>query len=60
VLLETKDKRHKANSIIGNENTNEEMIKKYKDEIILVNSEVHRFALKYHRELRSKDLKIKK
>jgi excinuclease ABC subunit C len=60
IVAVTKDKRHKANSIIGNENTNEEMIKKYKDEIILVNSEVHRFALKYHRELRSKDLKIKK
>jgi excinuclease ABC subunit C len=60
IVAVTKDKTHKANSIIGNQNISEEEIKKYKDEIILANSEVHRFALKYHRELRSKDLKLKK
>lgn len=56
IVSVVKGKGHKAKAIIGDEET----IKKYKDEIILVNSEVHRFALKYHRELRSKGLKIQK
>jgi excinuclease ABC subunit C len=60
IVAVTKDKKHKANSVIGNKKTSKEEITKYKDEIILVNSEVHRFAIKYHRELRSKYLKIKK
>jgi excinuclease ABC subunit C len=60
IVSVVKGKGHKAKAIIGGENTDEEEILKYKDEIILVNSEVHRFAIKYHRELRGKDLKIKK
>jgi excinuclease UvrABC nuclease subunit len=56
IVAVTKDKRHKAKAIIGNA----EIIKKYQKEIILANAEAHRFALRYHRDLRGKGLKIKK
>jgi excinuclease ABC subunit C len=63
IVAVTKDKKHKAKSIIGNSNINKEEIENYKKEIILANSEVHRFALNYHRNLRSsglnKSLKVK-
>ncbi len=45
-----KDERHKPKGILGNE----AIIKKYKKSIILANSEAHRFAIKFHREKRSK------
>lgn len=45
-----KDNRHRAKGIIGNE----QIIKKYKREILLANSEAHRFALAYHKNLRGK------
>ncbi len=48
VVSVTKDERHRARSIIGNA----EMVEKYKKEILLVNSEAHRFAIGYHRVLR--------
>jgi excinuclease ABC subunit C len=44
-----KDERHKPKKIIGEE----EIIKKYKKEIILLNSEAHRFAVSFHRKLRN-------
>jgi excinuclease ABC subunit C len=40
----TKDDRHKAKAIIGPE----DLVNKYKKEILLINSEAHRFAIKYH------------
>ena len=44
-----KDKKHKPSRIIGEEL----VIKKYKKEIFLLNSEAHRFAIGFHRKLRS-------
>jgi excinuclease ABC subunit C len=45
----TKDERHKAKAIIGAEN----LVKKYKKEILLINNEAHRFAIAFHRKRRS-------
>lgn len=45
-----KDEHHRPKEILG-----DRMLKqKYEREILLVNSEAHRFAIKYHRESRSK------
>jgi len=46
----TKDDKHKAKAIIGEES----VVNKYKKEILLINNEAHRFAIKYHRQSRSK------
>ncbi len=50
VVAVTKDERHKAKALIGDA----EAIKNYKKQILLINAEAHRFAIKYHRQLRSK------
>jgi excinuclease ABC subunit C len=44
----TKDDRHKAAKLIGDER----FTGKYNREIIVVNAEAHRFAIKYHRQKR--------
>ncbi len=49
VIAVTKDEKHKASSFIGNS----ELIAKFKDSIVAINAEAHRFAVKYHRERRS-------
>ena len=49
VVAVTKDDRHRAKAIIGDEN----VIKKYKKEILLINNEAHRFAIAFHRQKRS-------
>jgi excinuclease ABC subunit C len=63
VVAVTKDKSHKAKQIIGNTkslNTQEEKqelqntINNFKKEIVLANSEAHRFSLAYHKDLRKK------
>ena len=50
VVAVTKDERHRPKMIQGRE----DIVSKYKSEILLANSEAHRFAIKYHRELRGK------
>ncbi|MEI8270133.1 MAG: helix-hairpin-helix domain-containing protein [bacterium] len=45
-----KDDKHKAKAIQGDE----AIIKKYKSQILLANSEAHRFAITFHRSRRSK------
>lgn len=45
-----KDERHKPKAIHGDES----VIKKYKREILLANSEAHRFAITFHKQVRSK------
>jgi len=45
-----KDARHKPRGIIGDD----VLIKKYKHDILLANSEAHRFAITYHKNLRTK------
>ncbi len=47
-----KDDKHKAKDILGDE----KIIKEFKDQILLANSEAHRFAIKYHKELREKKM----
>lgn len=53
VVAVTKDKSHKAKKLTGPK----EVIDNFQKEIVLVNSEAHRFSLKYHRELREKIIK---
>lgn len=50
IVSVVKDDKHKAKRIIGS--------KKYSREILLANSESHRFAIGYHRQLRGKGFKI--
>lgn len=45
IVAVTKDKHHKAKAITGDE----KIIKQYKREILLANSEAHRFAIKFYR-----------
>jgi excinuclease ABC subunit C len=51
VVAVTKDERHRPKMITGRE----DLIHKYESEILLANSEAHRFAIKYHRERRNKN-----
>lgn len=53
VCAVTKNKSHKAEKIIGDKDF-ENILQKYKKEIVLANSEAHRFSLAYHKNLRSK------
>lgn len=46
VIAVTKDERHKADKLVGNP----DIAKKYRTEIIALNAEAHRFAIKWHRE----------
>ena len=50
VVAVVKDERHRPREIIGRRG----LIEKWEREILLANSEAHRFAIKYHRELRDK------
>jgi len=47
-----KDERHKPKNVIGKRG----LIEKHEKEILLANSEAHRFAIKYHKQLRSKEM----
>ncbi len=48
IIAVTKDDKHKAARLIGNS----DLIMKYQKEIIALNAEAHRFAIKYHRSKR--------
>ncbi len=50
VVAVTKDERHRPKMIQGVG----DIVSKYENEILLANSEAHRFAIKYHREMRGK------
>jgi excinuclease UvrABC nuclease subunit len=52
VVAVTKDTRHKPKFLLGPELK----IKNREKEILLANSEAHRFTLKYHRNLRSRNM----
>lgn len=54
VVSVVKDERHKPAGFLGLK----KLIDEHKHEIILVNSEAHRFAIQYHRKLRGKSFKI--
>jgi len=51
VVSVVKDDRHKAKGIMGDKN----FALKYKREILLANSEAHRFAIAYHKQMRGKN-----
>jgi len=51
VISVLKDERHKPKNIIGDKN----IVSKYKREILLINSEAHRFAINYHKNMRTKN-----
>lgn len=50
VVAVTKDERHRPKMITGRE----DIVHKYESDILIANSEAHRFAIKYHRNLRNK------
>lgn len=51
VVSVVKNNKHKAKAIIGDE----EIIKKYKKDILLINDESHRFAINFHKKRRDKN-----
>lgn len=61
VVSVLKDERHKPKAILLSPRSDLEgaqgptFIKKYKREILLVNSEAHRFAIAYHKNMRNKN-----
>lgn len=50
VVAVQKNERHQPENLLGDET----IIKNYKKEILFLNSEAHRFAIKYHRKMRRK------
>ena len=52
VVSVLKDNHHKPKAILGDK----ALTSKYSDNILLVNSEAHRFAINYHKNLRNKSL----
>ena len=48
VVAVTKDERHKADKLVGNP----DITKRYRNEVIQINAEAHRFAIAYHRKRR--------
>ncbi len=51
VVSVLKDERHRPKDILGNK----QIVEKYKEQILLSNSEAHRFAITFHREKRGKN-----
>ena len=51
ILAVVKDERHKPRNILGDKR----LALKYEKEILLANSEAHRFAISYHKKLRNKN-----
>jgi len=51
IVSVVKDEKHKPKAILGDE----KIIAKYKKEILLANSEAHRFAIAYHKNLRARN-----
>ncbi|MBP9714970.1 MAG: GIY-YIG nuclease family protein [Candidatus Pacebacteria bacterium] len=51
VVAVTKDERHRAKDIKGDK----DVVRKHEKEILLANSEAHRFAIKYHKDMRNKN-----
>jgi len=54
IVSVVKDDKHKAKAIMGDE----EIIKKYKKDILLANDESHRFAITFHKKRRGKDFLV--
>jgi excinuclease UvrABC nuclease subunit len=54
IVAVVKDESHKAREILGEQ----EYAKKFKRQILLANSEAHRFAITFHKLKRSKNFLI--
>jgi len=54
IVAVVKDKNHKPKEILGMEKWKKEKMERLKPLILLANSESHRFALSFHRKLRSR------
>jgi excinuclease ABC subunit C len=54
IICVVKDEKHKAKMMIGDE----AIIKKYKKDILLINSEAHRFAITFHKQKRNTNFLI--
>ncbi len=54
VVAVVKNEKHKPKAILGNE----VIVRKYKQQILLANSEAHRFAITYHKKMRNKNFLI--
>jgi excinuclease ABC subunit C len=54
VVSVVKSKNHKAKDILNDDVALGQLVKDHKAEILLANSEAHRFAIKYHKNLRNK------
>lgn len=52
VVAVTKDERHRPKEILGYEKLKDIKIQNLKNQILLANSEAHRFAVNYHRKIR--------
>jgi excinuclease ABC subunit C len=58
VVSVVKDEKHKPKAILGDDPRHggaSKIITKYKKEILLANSEAHRFAIAYHKNLRARN-----
>ena len=55
VVAVTKDEHHRARGFLGNS----EIISKNERDILLANSEAHRFAIKFHKQKRRKEFNQK-
>ena len=51
VVAVTKDEKHRAKDIKGDK----DIVRTHEKEILLANSEAHRFAIKYHKDMRNKN-----
>ncbi len=56
VVSVVKDNRHRPHHMLGNS----DLAERYKKEILLLNNEAHRFAIKYHRNTRGAGMKLPK
>ncbi len=54
IVSVVKDERHRPKDFLGSK----KMVNEHKHEILLANSEAHRFAIAYHRKARGKDFKF--
>ena len=51
IVSVVKDNKHRARAVMGDE----EIIKKFKKQILLANIEAHRFAITFHKNRRNKN-----
>lgn len=56
VLGVVKDEHHRPKNILGKK----DLVEKYGNAILLANSEAHRFAIAYHRDVRGRGLRLRK